>query len=100
MTPPRKAAKPRTAAAGRRPARTRTREVLDLLRDFESPNVTFTAPDGSWPIVWQRARGCHVWDIEGKRYLDLTAAFGVAAAGAIASVPQVPFSQVVAWAVE
>lgn len=65
----------------RRPRRTRTREVLDLLGDFESPNVTFTAPDGSWPIVWERARGCHVWDIEGKKYLDLTAAFGVAAAG-------------------
>lgn len=37
--------------------------------------------DGSWPIVWQRARGVHVWDIDGKQYLDLTAAFGVAAAG-------------------
>lgn len=55
--------------------------VLDLLRDFESPNVTFAAPDGSWPIVWERARGCHVWDVEGRRYLDLTAAFGVAATG-------------------
>src|SRR6478735_4301539 len=38
-------------------------------------------PDGSWPIVWQRARGVHVWDAEGRKYLDLTAAFGVAAAG-------------------
>ena len=37
--------------------------------------------DGSWPIVWERAKGVHVWDAEGKRYLDLTAAFGVAAAG-------------------
>lgn len=56
-------------------------EVLDLLRRHESRNVTFLAPDGSWPIVWARARGCHVWDAEGRRYLDLTAAFGVAAAG-------------------
>ena len=38
-------------------------------------------PDGSWPIVWERAKGVHVWDAEGKKYLDLTAAFGVAAAG-------------------
>ena len=38
-------------------------------------------PDGSWPIVWERARGVHVWDVEGNKYLDLTAAFGVAAAG-------------------
>ncbi len=38
-------------------------------------------PDGSWPIVWERARGVFVWDADGKKYLDLTAAFGVAAAG-------------------
>src|SRR5438094_3655413 len=58
-----------------------TRQVLDLLRRYESRNVTFIAPDGSWPIVWERARGVHVWDAAGKKYLDLTAAFGVAAAG-------------------
>lgn len=58
-----------------------TRQVLALLGRFESRNVTFIAPDGSWPIVWARARGSHVWDAEGRRYLDLTAAFGVAAAG-------------------
>lgn len=59
----------------------KTRQVLELLRRHESRNVTFIAPDGSWPIVWARARGCHVWDAEGRRYLDLTAAFGVAATG-------------------
>jgi 4-aminobutyrate aminotransferase-like enzyme len=58
-----------------------TRTVLATLRAFESRNVTFVAPDGRWPIVWERARGVHVWDLEGRRYLDLTAAFGVAAAG-------------------
>jgi 4-aminobutyrate aminotransferase-like enzyme len=58
-----------------------TKKVLQQLRDFESRNVLFTEPDGSWPIVWERAKGVHVWDAEGKKYLDLTAAFGVAAAG-------------------
>src|SRR5258706_112698 len=58
-----------------------TRETLDTLREYESRNVLFTEPDGSWPIVWERAKGVHVWDAEGKKYLDLTAAFGVAAAG-------------------
>jgi 4-aminobutyrate aminotransferase-like enzyme len=58
-----------------------SRETLSLLRRYESRNVTFIASDGSWPIVWERARGNHVWDGAGKRYLDLTAAFGVAAAG-------------------
>ncbi|MGE3313029.1 MAG: aspartate aminotransferase family protein [Limisphaerales bacterium] len=55
--------------------------TLNLLRRFESRNVTFLAPDGSWPIVWKSARGCHVVDADNRRYLDLTAAFGVAAAG-------------------
>ncbi len=59
----------------------KTGKIIDQLRDFESRNVTFLESDGSWPIVWDRARGAHVWDAEGRKYLDLTAAFGVAAAG-------------------
>jgi 4-aminobutyrate aminotransferase-like enzyme len=58
-----------------------TKEIIELLREYESRNVLFTEPDGSWPIVWERAKGVHVWDAEGKKYLDLIAAFGVAAAG-------------------
>jgi 4-aminobutyrate aminotransferase-like enzyme len=58
-----------------------TRETLELLDRYESCNVTFRDPDQTWPIVWQRARGVRVWDAEGRKYLDLTAAFGVAAAG-------------------
>lgn len=57
------------------------RTTLERLRRYESQNVTFMEPDGSWPIVWDKAQGVHVWDPAGKRYLDLTAAFGVAAAG-------------------
>ena len=55
--------------------------TLGLLRRFESRNVTFVDPAGGWPSVWTGARGCHVRDAEGRRFLDLTAAFGVAAAG-------------------
>ena len=58
-----------------------TKQTIATLHTYESRNVTFTEPDGSWPIVWERASGVHVWDAEGKKYLDLTAAFGVAAAG-------------------
>jgi 4-aminobutyrate aminotransferase/(S)-3-amino-2-methylpropionate transaminase len=57
------------------------RNTLGLLREYESPNVTFIERDGSWPIVWERAKGVHVWDDRGQKYLDLTAAFGVASAG-------------------
>jgi 4-aminobutyrate aminotransferase-like enzyme len=58
-----------------------TKAILDLLRAYESRNVTFIEANGSWPIVWRRARGVYVWDVDGQKYLDLTAAFGVAAAG-------------------
>lgn len=57
------------------------RQTLALLQRHESRNVTFIDPKGSWPIVWARARGVQVWDSAGRKYLDLTAAFGVAAAG-------------------
>jgi 4-aminobutyrate aminotransferase-like enzyme len=58
-----------------------TKKILHVLRDFESRNILFQEADGSWPIVWERAKGVFVWDADGKKYLDLTAAFGVAAAG-------------------
>jgi 4-aminobutyrate aminotransferase-like enzyme len=60
---------------------TRAQQILRLLRDYESPNILAIAPDLSAPIVWEKARGVYVWDTAGKKYLDLTAAFGVAAAG-------------------
>jgi 4-aminobutyrate aminotransferase-like enzyme len=62
-------------------ANRKSQSTLDLLRAYESRNVTFFERDGSWPIVWERARDVYVWDAEGKKYLDLTAAFGVAATG-------------------
>lgn len=67
------------SSLGRFPRRTAT--LLRRLRTYESRNVTYLDPAAGWPVVWTRARGSHVWDAEGRRYLDLTAAFGVAAAG-------------------
>jgi len=58
-----------------------SKKILTLLRDYESPNILAIAPDLSAPMVWERARGVQVWDAAGRKYLDLTAAFGVAAAG-------------------
>ncbi len=57
----------------------RSRELAARLRRVESRNVTFTAQD--WPVFWERADGVNVWDADGNRFLDLTSAFGVAAAG-------------------
>ena len=56
-------------------------KTIETLSRYESRNVTFIDPDGSWPIVWERAKGMRVWDDAGREYLDFTAAFGVAAAG-------------------
>jgi 4-aminobutyrate aminotransferase-like enzyme len=44
----------------------------------ESQNVTCVDPA---PIFWQRAAGSNVWDVDGNRFVDLTAAFGVANVG-------------------
>ncbi len=49
------------------------------LARVESRNVTFRSE--SFPIFWDRAQGSNVWDVDGNRYVDLTAGFGVAATG-------------------
>jgi 4-aminobutyrate aminotransferase-like enzyme len=41
----------------------------------------FTATGGGGPLIWERAAGCEVEDVDGRIYTDLTAAFGVAAIG-------------------
>jgi len=57
----------------------RSRAMARQLQRVECRNVTFVSD--RWPIFWQRARGANVWDADGNRYLDLTAAFGVANVG-------------------
>ncbi len=57
----------------------RSLELADQLRRYESRNVTYL--DDSWPVFWERAEGCNVWDADGNRFLDFTSAFGVAGLG-------------------
>ena len=57
----------------------KTRELLPSLRAHESRNVTYVGED--FPVVWESASGAIVRDVDGNEYLDLTAAFGVAAVG-------------------
>jgi 4-aminobutyrate aminotransferase-like enzyme len=59
----------------------KTRDILDTLKKFESPDVTYIDDAGGWPIIWQEAHGCEITDVDGKKYLDLTGAFGVAVTG-------------------
>jgi len=52
--------------------------MAERLARVEAQGVTCLDPT---PIFWQRAQGANVWDVDGNRYVDLTAAFGVANAG-------------------
>ena len=56
-----------------------SRALARQLRRYESRNITFIS--NHWPVFWERATGANVWDVDGNRYLDLTAAFGVASVG-------------------
>jgi 4-aminobutyrate aminotransferase/(S)-3-amino-2-methylpropionate transaminase len=57
----------------------RSRELALRLASVESRNVTCALPTP--PIFWERASGCNVWDVDGTRYVDLSAGFGVANVG-------------------
>jgi len=48
------------------------------LANVESRNVTALDPA---PIFWERATSANVWDVDGNRFVDLTAAFGVSNIG-------------------
>jgi 4-aminobutyrate aminotransferase/(S)-3-amino-2-methylpropionate transaminase len=55
-----------------------SRALAERLARVESRNVTALEPT---PIFWERAFGANLWDVDGNRFVDLTAAFGVANVG-------------------
>ena len=57
----------------------RSLALAKRLRAAESRNVTYL--DAEFPVFWERAEGTNVWDADGNRFLDLTAAFAVAGLG-------------------
>ena len=70
------------------PPAARSRALVETLAEAECPALTARrarrqeqsgAPQD--PIVWARARGANVEDVDGNVYVDLTAGFGVAAIG-------------------
>ena len=56
----------------------RSRAIAARLRAREGAAIWGSDPS---PVVWSRARGCVVKDVDGNRYLDMTAGFGVASLG-------------------
>jgi 4-aminobutyrate aminotransferase/(S)-3-amino-2-methylpropionate transaminase len=57
----------------------RSRALADRLAGVESRNVTCLSPHP--PIFWDRAAGSNVWDVDGNRFVDVSAAFAVANTG-------------------
>jgi 4-aminobutyrate aminotransferase-like enzyme len=58
---------------------TSSERVRERIRAVEGTGMrTFWEPE---PVVWARTEGCHVWDAEGRAYLDLYAGFAVANVG-------------------
>jgi 4-aminobutyrate aminotransferase-like enzyme len=57
----------------------RTAELRAHLQAYESRNVTFFSE--AFPVFWEAASGATVTDVDHQRYIDLTAAFGVANVG-------------------
>jgi 4-aminobutyrate aminotransferase-like enzyme len=57
----------------------RSAKLASRLRAYEERNVTFLTDD--FPIFWESATGATIVDVDGNRYIDCTAAFGVANAG-------------------
>jgi 4-aminobutyrate aminotransferase-like enzyme/MOSC domain-containing protein YiiM len=55
-----------------------SRALAARLARVESRNVTCLDPA---PIFWERASFANLWDVDGNRFVDLTAAFGVANVG-------------------
>jgi 4-aminobutyrate aminotransferase-like enzyme len=56
-----------------------SRAFAKQLRVVESRNVTYVASD--WPVFLARGAGANLEDVDGNRYIDLSAAFAVAAVG-------------------
>lgn len=56
-----------------------SRELGTRLRRVESRNITAVGDPG--PVFWSEAAGANVRDVDGNVFIDLTAGFGVAAAG-------------------
>src|ERR1700722_5665257 len=57
----------------------RSCSLASSLSKYENRNVTYLASD--FPVFWEKASGANVWDVDGNRFLDLTAGFADAANG-------------------
>lgn len=59
--------------------RKRSKALLNRLQAVECPDTTFVSND--FPVVLKKGHGSTVIDVDGNRYADMTACFGVLALG-------------------
>jgi 4-aminobutyrate aminotransferase-like enzyme len=59
----------------------RSRALAARLARAEAPGINTLGPGDEPTIVWREALGANVLDVDGNRYVDLTAGFGVAGIG-------------------
>ena len=57
----------------------KSKHLLKRLEQVESPNITFVGE--KFPVVLKKGNGMKVIDVDGNKYLDFTACFGVLALG-------------------
>lgn len=57
----------------------RSEVYLKILAKYESPDASYLEAEP--PLIYDRAEGSSVWDVDGRSYLDLCAGFGVLALG-------------------
>lgn len=58
----------------------KSRALAAELGDSEAPNASAIS-EGDLPVFWDVAHGANIWDVDGNRFVDLTAGFCVAIAG-------------------
>lgn len=58
----------------------RSQALAQELAASEAPNAS-TIAGGDIPVFWDATRGANIWDVDGNRYVDLTAGYCVAIAG-------------------
>lgn len=59
--------------------RKKSEALLKRLKRVECPDTTFV--NETFPIVFKKAKGARVTDVDGQHYLDMTSCFGVLALG-------------------
>ncbi len=54
-------------------------KLAKILAKSECPSITYLSEE--FPVFWNYAKGCYVWDVDNNRFLDMNSSFGVCGLG-------------------